>query len=567
MDGKNNLVELLEASRPFLAFAEESFLVTLANKGLYKRAVKDCDAVSDWKAEPAENGLTIAFEDVIVTLDRNIAKSKCSCPSKTVCKHVLMAVLHAAELARQTAAPEQATAEIQENTQTEIPAEAPFQELKSIDLISLKKQAGKRLFEDTARLVREGWAAEFAEGEMLAASINTENITVYFPKQHSVSQSVCKCGEPGLCRHKLIAILSYLEQNGLLTPEEGGSVSLLEPETLTLLQSAKGYVSSVLEKGVICCGEGDVQAAAQFSVRLEGAGIGNLARLFRSLSTDFENLLAKNVAFQASVTFSTLSRLYNTLALLVKNPQDSGMLSALVENSRSEYFTTPSGSFIGLGAYPWQTRSGFFGVTAYLYHCEKKRLCTYSVSMADFYENTEHYSSLMHLNSQYLHGEHWQSGVSLKTISTSRMVLGSFKSNLQNRISSGKQTLCEITGKTTMDLIAGLLSSPDEEEDPYSYFQKRQPEKLYGIYGKEMNRTQFDKTEQTLYFRLEDPDGKRWSCGVPYSDLNEAAVKALEQLGRYNYSPRWFLCRRMRNYFQPVAMVTESGVKNFYFTE
>ena len=175
------------AARLFLPYAQEEFLVTLANKGLYKRAVKDYDAAQECSLALSDGQqLAVTIDGVTVQLDENLAKSRCSCPSKTVCKHVLMAVLCAAEYgaAQQEEPTAKPASDAAACTEAE-PEPEPYLELRQADVASLRKQAGKRLFEDTLRLVQAGWTATFTEGEMLAATINTEAVTVYFPKQES----------------------------------------------------------------------------------------------------------------------------------------------------------------------------------------------------------------------------------------------------------------------------------------------------------------------------------------------------------------------------------------------
>ena len=132
---------------------------------------------------------------------------------------------------------------------------------------------------------------------------------MYFPKEDSLNRSVCKCGENGLCKHKLIAILSYLSRQGILSSDSAGNqpeLSLLTEDTVKVLQGASRFILGILEKGLISCGENEAETAIQYSIRLETCGIGNLARLFRSLSSDIENMLAKHVGFQPDVCLLSL---------------------------------------------------------------------------------------------------------------------------------------------------------------------------------------------------------------------------------------------------------------------
>ena len=80
----------------FVPFANEAFLVTLANKGLYKRALKDLETTGQITLTVTGSHLQVQLDDITVCLAPNVSQSTCSCPSKTVCKHILMGILAAA---------------------------------------------------------------------------------------------------------------------------------------------------------------------------------------------------------------------------------------------------------------------------------------------------------------------------------------------------------------------------------------------------------------------------------------------------------------------------------------
>lgn len=546
----------------FVAFANEAFLVTLANKGLYKRALKDLETTGQIELSAADGNMQVRLDDITVCLNPNLSQSTCSCPSKTVCKHILMGILAAAGYASSAATPEPASPE-------------PWKELKTADLAQLRKQAGKKLFEDSLRLIQDGWTADFTEGDILEATINTENITLYFPKEDSLNRAVCKCGESGLCKHKLIAILSYLSQQGLLSSESAGSqpeLSLLSEDAIHVLKGASRFIIGILEKGLISCGENESETAIQYSIRLETCGIGNLARLFRSLSSDIENMLAKHVGFQPMTTFATLSRLHNTLTLILRNTQNQEVLSKLIEGTRSDYYTTPVGHFTGLGAYPWQTRSGYFGITAYFYYHEKQSICTLTSSMAGYYEQTQSLVNAEHLKQQLEKQSFWGNNASLARLSVSTLLLRNFKLNRQNRLSSSTQTQCEIGDKVKLGNLDTLLAIP-ELTDPtippgqhYDYFRKKQPEQLVLVSFTHLMEVRFSASEQRLYFTMTDGENEV-DGSLAYSELNRNAIRKLEQLGsRYaDVRQRYMVCLKRPDTLIPVSLITATEIDNFYF--
>lgn len=560
----------------FVPFANEAFLVTLANKGLYKRALKDLETTGQVELTVTDGRLQIRLDEITVSLEPNVAQSTCSCPSKTVCKHILMGILVAAGYASSESETAPAGCEnVSPNATPEPPSSEAWKELKNVDLAQLRKQAGKKLFEDTLRLIQDGWTADFTEGDILEATINTESITVYFPKEDSLNRAVCKCGESGLCKHKLIAILSYLSLQGTLSSDTDGSqpeLSLLTEDTLNVLKGASRFIIGILEKGLISCRENEAETAIQYSIRLETCGIGNLARLFRSLSSDIENMLAKHVGFQPLTTFATLSRLHNTITLILRNTQNNKMLSRLIEGTRSDYYTTPVGHFTGLGAYPWQTRSGYFGITAYFFYHEKQSICTLTSSMADYYEHTQSLVTPENLNRQLEMQSFWNNNASLARLSSSTLVLRNFKLNRQQRLSSSTQTQCEIENKVTISGLDALLAIPElsdptlRPEERYDYFRKKQPEQLTLVPFTHLSEVYFDPSEQKLYFTAinEQVEAKG---SLAYSELNRNAIRKLEQLGgRYaEVKQRYMVCLKRMDTLIPVSLITASGVDNFYF--
>ena len=75
-----------------LRAADEQQLISLANKGVYKRAVKDAETIGLDTTEAA--GKTVVFvggEQCVLGVP--LSESACTCPSRTVCRHIITAIL------------------------------------------------------------------------------------------------------------------------------------------------------------------------------------------------------------------------------------------------------------------------------------------------------------------------------------------------------------------------------------------------------------------------------------------------------------------------------------------
>lgn len=85
--------------RQSLAGVDEDYLVGISNKGIVKRAYKDLEAEGseaqavvadlDWNAQE----LTVVAGGETVSIRLPLGESRCSCPSRSICRHVVMAIL------------------------------------------------------------------------------------------------------------------------------------------------------------------------------------------------------------------------------------------------------------------------------------------------------------------------------------------------------------------------------------------------------------------------------------------------------------------------------------------
>lgn len=80
--------------RRFLGTVDEEYLIGLSNKGIVKRSYKDLENTA---VEITEEGEEIrgTCGDAQVVLRLPLTNSTCSCPSTSICKHVIMTILAA----------------------------------------------------------------------------------------------------------------------------------------------------------------------------------------------------------------------------------------------------------------------------------------------------------------------------------------------------------------------------------------------------------------------------------------------------------------------------------------
>ena len=79
-----------------LAEIDDEYLIGLTNKGIVKRAYKDKEtAVVKILKSEEEAALQVDGETVILCFP--LGDSRCSCPSRSICKHIILGILYLKE--------------------------------------------------------------------------------------------------------------------------------------------------------------------------------------------------------------------------------------------------------------------------------------------------------------------------------------------------------------------------------------------------------------------------------------------------------------------------------------
>lgn len=78
--------------KTLLANLDDDYLVGMANKGIVKRAYKDMEA-GDYKVLSVDGDAQVTVGGETVVVRQPLAESTCSCPSRTICRHVVLGIL------------------------------------------------------------------------------------------------------------------------------------------------------------------------------------------------------------------------------------------------------------------------------------------------------------------------------------------------------------------------------------------------------------------------------------------------------------------------------------------
>ena len=557
-------------------YINENFLLTLTSKGIYNRAVKDIDNIINnnpekIKLEESEDKIKVIIDTSEVTLnDSDIKASKCTCPSKDICKHIIMALLYIENISSNSAEIDKKASEEEINTDNN-----SFDEVKNIPFNEIRKLSTKKNFEYALDRFYEDIEVQIKEDAMLEIYIQEEDTNVYFPKNDSVKKAVCSCKDSSLCSHKIIAILKYKEMYGTLEEINEEDKEIDE----NILKFSKVFAESIFEKGLYSCSEKDFDIAEQLSIKLQMKIMPELSKMFRSIADGIDAMLNKRASFNKLFCFSTLSRLYNTINLIekAKKENDNKTVKLLTGEIRSKYINRRSGDFLGLGAYPWITSTGYLGVSAYLYNLNSKNTAFFSYVIPTFYDNAK--ISYEDVRSNYRKKMHFENNLSIEEVSKFKSKFTSYKINSEERISSSKYTSVILNDRVDSKLLEQIKASKNNEElfaetyndvlnidFNYDYFNRNDKIKIIIAKFQRIENIDFDKVQQILYFDIVNNDDERLTLNIKYNSINSNGIKYIMNYKNSDIDKdRFILLEKTKYYIRPISIINVNAVINIFF--
>lgn len=565
-------------------YINENFLLTLTNKGIYNRSVKDIyniinNSPEKIQIEKAEDKIKVNIDTgekiEVILNDEDIKSSKCTCPSKDICKHIIMSLLYIKYLNTENkinndTAENNTEIETKENNNI-------FDEVKNISYDEIKKLSTKRNFEYALDRFNNNIEADIKEKSMLEINIPEENVIIYFPKKYSIKKSVCSCKDSSLCAHKIIAILKYKEMYGTLEELKEEDKEIDE----NILKFSKEFIENIFKKGLYSCSEKDFDIAEQLSIKLQIKNMPEIAKMFRSIANNIDAMLNKNASFNKIFSFSILSKINNTINKIEKArlENDNKTIKLLTGESRGKYMNRSSAEFLGLGAYPWVSSTGYLGASAYLYNINTKKLSCFSYIMPTFYDNSE--ISYNNIRNNYRKKIHFNSSISIEEISKHQSKFINYKVNSEERISSSKKTSVILNERIDYNVLNEFKKSNHNEElfannydyiknieFQYDYFNKNDRIKIIIADFQKIENINFKDMDQTLYFDIINNNENRLTLNVKYNNINSKGIEYLMHYKNSNIDKNKFiLLEKSKYYIKPISIINMNGVINIFFKD
>ncbi|MGK5507800.1 hypothetical protein [Brevibacillus formosus] len=548
------MADFISEFHRFIALCNEEYLIKYANKGIYNRSIKEM-----------EKGMTVSYEfgndyvecalsdDSVCRLHADIDRFSCSCPSDKICKHVIIAIVYYAENHLK------AGAETGEELETYKP---DFSWLLQLQPSHISKAFTPAQLEEVLFRLDYFEEMDIVETSFLTMTLRTQDISVSFDSDSEIGKSMCTCKAKGNCLHKLEVILRYRAMHQLQDREHlQASVTDVSYET-DVVAEAKALIAEIL-------GIGLAKLSQTICTRLELLAIaahnGNLPRVekdIRGIHGELNLFFQRHVKFSTEALLDRLSRVYLSLLALEKTDHTEAK-KQLLGSFKSKYHMVPQLNLYALGANPWETRSGYKGITYYFYSLSDQRIYTYTEARPVYYEGIT-----FSFKDSYKSKVPWGELISMEELSHSQVILTQAKTNREQRLSSSEETRLTIVPRENIEeLDLGKVLVRDWSsgwKDAAGDMFETAMDSVFLLKANKFNQVDFDQKTQQLILTIEDEQSHSLPLSISYQGEFARNIRHLEQNKRLlELRDVYLLVQKIRDGLYPISIMQGKSLTSF----
>lgn len=553
-----------------LAAIGDDYLIGLANKGIVKRAYKDKEeTVSEILSLGEEASVKVGEETVTIRMP--LGESRCTCPSRSICRHVILGILvlkeacgqqsqqasQAGKAAVQTpagdAAPAAADAsdpQISKAGNTSAPqvsvtqeqedmARALSQEIAAYPLSALRKAMGVRNYQTFLKQRKSGEKARITRSSVAVVQLPGDawRVTLISPLEYSS----CTCHKKGLCPHKAEAILWCKLEEGSATEEEL-SAELLEGPDFQLheireaAEQMKRFLLELMETGLPRTSPEILNNLERLVLVAHQAALANFEGYFRALQESYQKYLKRVASFQTRDLLTQIAKLYRRVSILLET-ESAEEIARLAGEFRAEYLEAGNLDLKGAAVQDFESRSGYAGKTIYLLEENTQEWYTYTMARPVFYDNKNRRGNPGHSQAP------WGLEMTLEDMAQAAFRLTGAKCDERKRLSSSQESRAE--AKPVKDSIPfqetkwyyqdfrKLFQERIRKRDDWLREQEdslREEQALVFLQPSFCKKAVFDDKAQKLTLSLFDGAGREVTVELTYSKKEDWGIRYLERV-------------------------------------
>ena len=556
----------MESLKHLLVQADDGYLEGLSNRGTVKRAYKDLEQEQPevvWDEETGE--VQAAFGDTVCHIRAPLGESTCSCPSRSVCRHIVAAILYlrhglmaeetagedppsqasagetsaaAAPAGETSAAASSAAAPVAEAPAAKAPAAGTVpselrQALLAVPLSRIKNACGDKAGREFAARIEAGERPAMEMGSTVTVTFPWDGRTVHL--LYPLEYSACSCHSRKFCAHKALAVLAFqLEDKAVSIQAFKSQIEEAEDwdqaAVSQALCSLKEGIGLQLSTGLSRLSPEAAESMERLAVISHGAGLAAFEAGCRRAASQYRQYFSRAAAFREEELLEELLSLYRRAECLAREEDAKGR-RALAGSFRDVYYPVPALYLTAIGSRSFKSKAGYEGEKYYFLETEQKKWYAWIDARPTFYEGVRRRPAGRGGREQ----APWGLSCSRERMMELELVLTEAKAAADGRISVSRDTKSEVIGTRRLfrpEVQAMIFQDYRRLLDWLRGFSRAEGggEPLALVEAKRVSEGRFDTVRQRFSMELFDQEGRRLLAAVRYSPEEKLTIQALERL-------------------------------------
>ena len=507
-----------------LLSADEEYLIALCNKGTVNRAKKDLSAVQPEIRQTEGETVTLTVGDTVCAITAPLGSSTCTCPSSTMCRHRISAILWLKEQALQVGAPSEEAAVPSEDVPPGEGAEELTVLLSAYPTQTLTRQLGERRVSALVQRESSSEGAAIRAGSAVTVELPWIPATVRFisPLEHSS----CTCHSRSFCVHKAEALLTWQLRHGVVTADsllaafhnDAGS----ELERREICAAVRATMTDWMRTGLTRLPSSSQETAERLAALCHVGGLPALERALRRLHGALQSYFARSAAFRAEGLLHRMSAVWRLASDLWTAPDQEAL--RLAGTFRDEYQAVGNLQLYLLGLQGVELAGGYAGTIYYFWEIQKHRYYAYRDLRPQFYEGRRQVNPMEAIL--------WELPGTLRQLWNCRLDLAGARANGEGNLSATAQCSGTLLKKTPPGTVVPPSAVAEDFSAllPHSRPGLGELDRLALLRPHRLEPQEFDRVEQRLALRLLVGAGRDIWLTVRYREGKQAMMEALERL-------------------------------------
>lgn len=588
---------------------DDDYLIGISNKGIVKRAYKDMETTlcsfldSDLKDKAlqdfsAGDAIAVKVGEETVQVRMPLGESTCSCPSRSICRHVMLGILSLQKMAAavdtksanmQTVAVETAEKEaevevieitekgtttkeptvkeiaekeaiVKETAESETTAkevanftksdntmvEKVLQQIAEYSIEKLCKSLSIRKLQQIIGNAKAGNRPQISYTSVVTVQPVAQAMTVRL--LYPLEYSTCTCHKKAFCAHKAEAVLWCKLEAGqidvdALEQSQTRSTEYDMGQIKDTVQQMKSFLEELMDTGLSRTPQDALDHMERFATICHNAKLPNFENDWRRLQDSYSKYNKRVASLSVQTLLRQFIAFYRQVEQLGK-AQNALEVSRLAGAFRAEYTSVLDLDLVGIAAWHFVSRSGYEGETIYFLEEKTKEWYTYTQARPVYYDND---NAANPAAQRYVQETSWGLSIPFRELAFWHIRLEQAKCDSRGRLSSSKETKGQLVQdrradktKLTADFVGRWYYQDfarlfeEQFEEQTKIQEKNNLTKLVFLNPASCEPAVFLETQQKLSMNLYDAAGKAVVVEVVYSRDEAEGIQYLEKITNTN---------------------------------